>query len=54
MSEQHHQEIRADSGRSLDRVRQARVLKHAARQESWLEQLQRIADAAKGKPQSGG
>jgi hypothetical protein len=51
MSEQRH-EGRADPGRSLDRVRQERALKRAARQESWLEQLQRIAEQAKGLPQS--
>jgi hypothetical protein len=49
MSEQSH-ELRADSGRSLDRVRQERALKRAARQESWQEQLQRIAEQAKGRP----
>jgi hypothetical protein len=52
MSEQRH-ETSAVSGRSLDRVRQERAMKHLARQESWLEQLQRIAEQAKGRPQSG-
>jgi hypothetical protein len=39
-------------GRSLDRARRERALKRAARHESWLEQLQRIAEQAKGHPQS--
>jgi hypothetical protein len=51
MSEQHH-EMRSDSGHNLDRSRQERALKRAARQESWIEQLQRIAAQAKGRPQS--
>jgi hypothetical protein len=51
MSEQRH-EISAGPGRSLDRVRHERALKRAARQESWLEQLQRIAEQAKSQPQS--
>jgi hypothetical protein len=51
MSEQRH-EMREGPGRSLDRVRQERASKRAARQESWLEQLQRIAEQAKGPPQS--
>jgi hypothetical protein len=50
MSEQRH--LHADPGRSLDRVRQERALKRAARQESWLEQLQRIADQTRGSPRS--
>jgi hypothetical protein len=44
--------MRSDPGRSLDRVRQERAMKRAARQESWLEQLQRIAEQAKGSPPS--
>ena len=44
---------RGDSpGRSFDRVRQERAMRHAARSESWIEQLQRIAKQAKGKPAS--
>jgi hypothetical protein len=43
---------RPDPGRSFDRVRQERALRHAARSESWIEQLQRIAKQAKGKPAS--
>jgi hypothetical protein len=49
MSEQRHE---MDPSRSLDRARRERALKRAARQESWLEQLQRIAEQAKGHPQS--
>jgi hypothetical protein len=49
MSEQ-RQTLHADSGRSLDRVRQERALQRASRQESWLEQLQRIADQTRGAP----
>jgi hypothetical protein len=51
MSEQRH-EMQSDSGRSLNRVRHERALERAARQESWIEQLQRIAEQAKGHPQS--
>ena len=51
MSEQRQEEMQASPGRSLDRVRQERAMKRAARQESWLEQLQRIAEQAKGQPQ---
>jgi hypothetical protein len=43
---------RGDPGRSFDRVRQERAMRHAARSESWIEQLQRIAKQAKGKPTS--
>ena len=43
---------RSDPGRSLDRARQERAMRHAARSESWIEQLQRIANQAKGKPAS--
>jgi hypothetical protein len=39
-------------GRSFDRVRQERAMRNAARSESWIEQLQRIAQQAKGKPES--
>jgi hypothetical protein len=42
--------MHADSGASPDRARQERALKRAAQQESWLEQLQRIAEQAKGRP----
>jgi hypothetical protein len=48
MSEQRH-EMQSNSG-SLNRVRQERALERAARQESWIEQLQRIAEQAKGQP----
>jgi hypothetical protein len=51
MSEQHH-EMSSDPGHSSDRARQERALRRAARQESWFEQLQRIAEQAKGRPQS--
>ena len=43
---------RSDPGRSFDRVRQDRALRHAAWSESWVEQLQRIAKQAKGRPES--
>jgi hypothetical protein len=43
---------RSDPGRSLDRVNQERMLRRAARSESWIEQLLRIAKQAKGKPAS--
>jgi hypothetical protein len=37
-------------GRSLDRARQERASRHASRQESWLEQLQKIAEQTRDKP----
>jgi hypothetical protein len=43
---------RSDPGRSFDRIRQERVWRHAARSESWIEQLERIAKQAKIKPES--
>jgi hypothetical protein len=43
---------RNDPGRSFDRIRQERALRHAAWSESWIEQLERIAKQAKGKPRS--
>jgi hypothetical protein len=47
-----HATHRRNAARGVDRVRQERALRHAARQESWIEQLQRIAKQAKGEPGS--
>jgi hypothetical protein len=57
MSDQRNTEFqpakrRGDPARGFDRVRQERALRNAARSESWLEQLQRIAREAKGRPES--
>jgi hypothetical protein len=51
MSDQRNSESRpakrrSDPGRSFDRER---AMRHAARSESWIEQLQRIAEQTKGK-----
>jgi hypothetical protein len=53
MSNANHEPHLAQPGRSLDRARQERAMRHAARAgESWLEQLQRIAEQTKVKPRS--
>jgi hypothetical protein len=51
MSEQSH-ESGPDPGRSSDRAHQDHALERASRQESWMEQLQRIYKQTKGRPDS--
>jgi hypothetical protein len=51
-NEPHLAQDHRDPGRGRDRARQDRATRRAARQESWLEQLQRIAEQTKSKPTS--